>query len=172
MSKDIENKAVKPSKKVFFINSELIRVIHINRSSNIVKLLNLSNGKEQSMLYSDFKKHRKRAYSVIDSAKILNRSRIGLQKYYLSGLIPKPIGAKINGERDFRVMSYYSEDTLFEIREIMTTIHHGRPRKDGNITPSNVPTEQELRSRMGDAIMLYTKTSDGRFIPTWKEDTW
>jgi hypothetical protein len=172
MSKDIGDKAIKPSEKVFFLNSELIRVIHINRSSNIVKLLNLNNGKYQSMLYSDFKKHRKRAYSVISSAKILNRSRIGLQKYYLGGLIPKPIGAKLNGERDFRVMSYYSEDTLFEIREIMTTIHHGRPRKDGNITPSNVPTEQELRSRMGDAIMLYTKTSDGRFIPTWKEDTW
>jgi hypothetical protein len=29
-----------------------------------------------------------------------------------------------------------------------------------------------LRSRMGDAIMLYTKTSDGRFIPTWQEETW
>jgi hypothetical protein len=172
MSKDINDKVIKPSERVFFINDDLIRVIHINRPSNIVKLLNLTQGKDQSMLYSDFKKHRKRAYSVVNSAKILNRSRIALQKYYLNGLIPKPIGAKLNGEREFRVMSYYSEDTLFEIREIMTTIHHGRPRTDGNITPSNVPTEQELRSRMGDAIMLYTKTSDGRFIPTWQEETW
>jgi hypothetical protein len=163
---------INPCKKIFFINKELIKVFHINKSSNIVNFYNVTSGKEQSMLYSDFKKHRKRAYSVISSAKILNRSRIALQKYYLNGLIPEPIGAKLNGERDFRVMSYYSEDTLFEIREIMTTIHHGRPRKDGNITPSNVPTEQDLRSRMGDAIMLYTKTSDGRFIPTWQEETW
>ena len=54
----------------------------------------------------------------------------------------------------------------------MTGIHFGRPRADGKVTPLNVPTEQDLRSKMGDAIMLYTKTSDGRYIPTWQENTW
>jgi hypothetical protein len=33
-------------------------------------------------------------------------------------------------------------------------------------------TEQELRGKMGDALMLYAKTKDGRFIPVWQEDTY
>ena len=165
-------KNISPSKTIFFINNELVRVIHSNRSSNIVELFNLNKQISQTMLYSDFKKHRKRAYSVINSAKILNRSRLQFGKYIASGLIPAPIGATLNGDRGLQIRSYYSEDTLFEIREIMTTIHVGRPRNDGRATPKNVPTEQELRSKLGDAIMLYTRTKDGRYIPTWQEKTW
>jgi hypothetical protein len=43
---------------------------------------------------------------------------------------------------------------------------------DGKVTNNSLPSEQELRSRMGDAIMLYTKTQDGQFIPVWAEQTW
>jgi len=50
---------INPCKKIFFINKELVKVFHINKSSNIVNFYNVTQGKEQSMLYSDFKKHRK-----------------------------------------------------------------------------------------------------------------
>jgi hypothetical protein len=163
---------INPCKKIFFINKELVKVFHINKSSNIVNFYNVTQGKEQSMLYSDFKKHRKRAYTIANTARLLNRSRVQFQRIIANGLIPAPIGDSIGGERGFQINAYYSEDHVFEIREIMTTVHGGRPRKDGKITPRNVLTEQDLRSRMGDAIMLYTKTSDGRFIPTWQEETW
>jgi hypothetical protein len=32
------------------------------------------------------------------------------------------------------------------------------------------PTSQELTRRMGDGILTYTKTEDGRFIPVWAEN--
>ena len=32
------------------------------------------------------------------------------------------------------------------------------------------PTTQELTRRMGDGILTYTKTEDGRFIPVWSEN--
>ena len=55
----------------------------------------------------------------------------------------------------------------------MATIHMGRPRRDGRVTPrKDVLSERDLRSLLGDAIMLYTKTEDGRFIPVWQEETW
>lgn len=170
MSEDYDN--IKPVKRLFFLDGDLVKLIHSNKASNIVEFYNVNKGKNQSMLYSDFKKHRKRAYSVANAARLLNRSRLQFGKYIASGLIPAPIGDSIGGERGLRIKSYYSEDHLFEIREIMTTIHHGRPRNDGKISPRNVPSEQDLRSKMGDAIMLYTRTSDGRFIPTWQENTW
>jgi len=33
-------------------------------------------------------------------------------------------------------------------------------------------TEQELRAKMGDALMLYTRTKDGEFVPVWSEQTY
>jgi hypothetical protein len=56
-----------------------------------------------------------------------------------------------------------------EAREAMSKIHQGKPRKDGLITNNKVPTAQELRYAMGDGILLYTRTEDGRFIPIFSE---
>ena len=56
-----------------------------------------------------------------------------------------------------------------EARKAMSQIHHGAARKDGLITNNKTPTEQELRYAMGDGILLYTKTEDGRFIPIFSE---
>jgi hypothetical protein len=163
---------VKPNKTLFFINGDLVRVLHKNKSSNYIKYFNIISGKEQVMLYSDFKKHCKRAYTIIDSCRLLGRSINNLRIHMYSGRIPFPTGIGLNGAREFGRKSYYSEDQIFEIRFILSKIHKGRPRKDKMITNNKVPTEAELRSRMGDAIMLYTKTQDGQFIPVWAEETW
>jgi hypothetical protein len=125
------------------------------------------------MLYTDFKKHRKRAYTVINTVRIFKRSRMQLERWIKDGLIPPPTGAIPGGGRKFRKLSYYSEDDIFTIRSAIATIHIGRPRKDGRTTAAkDIPTERDLRSLLGDAIMLYTKTEDGRFIPVWQEETW
>jgi hypothetical protein len=90
-----------------------------------------------------------------------------------AGLILPPVGVLPNGERVWQRMSYYSEDELFKIREAIASIHCGRPRKDGKITSrKDVPTERDLRSLIGDAIMLYTQNKNGEFVPVWAEETW
>lgn len=159
------------SKKLFFVNGELIRLINTNRGFNIVNLFNIIHQKEQTMLLSDFKKHRKRAYTLIDAARLLDRGPAQIYRYIDEGLIPPPVGVMAGGQRMFTKKSYYSEDHIFEIREAMSKIHRGRPRKDGKISNS-VLTEQELRAKMGDALMLYTRTKDGEFIPVWSEQTY
>jgi len=164
---------IRPSKYVFFLNNELVRLVHKNHANNICTLYNFIQNKEQSMLLSDFKKHRKRAYLFVDVTRIFKRSRLQIENMIKAGLINPPVGATIGGARAWQKKSYYSEDDLFKIREAMSTIHVGRPRKDGRITPSKkVPSEKQLRSLIGDAIMLYTKTKDGEFIPVWAEETW
>lgn len=162
---------VKPSNRLFFVNNKLYRYMSANRGNNIVYLYNIPDQKEQTMLYSDFKKHRKRAYTVIDTARLLNRSGNQLRVYIKSGSIKPPMGILANGERSYTRKSYYSEDDVFEIRNYLSTIHKGRPRKDGKISNS-ILTEQELRAKMGDALILYTRTKDGEFIPVWAEQTY
>jgi hypothetical protein len=171
--KDNWQQPVKPSSTIFFLNKEIVRLIHVNKANNICVLYNFIQDKEQTMLYSDFKKHRKRAYTVKNTMRIFNRSRMQLERWIKKELVMPPTGAVIGGKRIFRQYAYYSEDDIFTIRDIIATIHKGRPRKDGRVTPRfDVPTEKDLRSLLGDAIMLYTKTKNGEFIPVWTEETW
>jgi hypothetical protein len=165
--------SVKPSNTIFFLNREMVRLIHFNRANDVCEFYNFIKDKNQTMLYSDFKKHRKRAYTVKNSLKIFNRSRPQFERWIARGLVEPPIGAISGGKRIFGVMAYYSEEDLFTIRSVLATIHVGRPRKDGRINAAkDVPTEKELRSLLGDAIMLYTRTKDGEYIPVWAEETW
>lgn len=170
-NEDLE-RGIKPSNKLFFINNKLCRVIASNRGMNIVYLFNITDQKEQTMLLSDFKKHRKRAYTVRKACQLLGRTKMQVYRYVANGMVKPPVGILPGGERVFTKKAYYSEDDIFEIRNVMSTIHRGRPRKDGKIVNNNVLTEKELRAKMGDAIMLYTKTEDGRFIPVWQEETY
>lgn len=164
---------IKPSNKIFFFNKELVRLVHYNRPNDICLIYNFIKDKEQTLLYSDFKKHRKRAYNVKNTLKILNRSRPQFERWLKRGLIEPPTGAVIGGKRVFGEMAYYSEDDLFTIRSVLATIHIGRPRKDGRVNAAkDIPTEKELRSLLGDAIMLYTRTKGGEYIPVWAEETW
>ena len=165
--------SVKPSNIIFFINDELVRTLHTNRANNICILYNYVQDKEQTMLLSDFKKHRKRAYTVINTTRIFARSRVQFERLIKRGIIPAPIGANVGGVRAWQKMSYFSEDDLFKIREGMASVHSGRPRKDGRVTPrKDIPNEKELRSLIGKDIMLYTQNKDGEFIPVWAEETW
>jgi len=86
------------------------------------------------------------------------------------GIIPPPIGARVNGERGWQIRSYYSESTVQAIRDILASIHMGQPRKDGLVTNNMTPTNQELTRRMGKGILTYTRTDDGRYIPIWSEN--
>ena len=162
---------IKPSGTWFFIDNHLCKLITKNRGMNIAYLFDLIDQKEKTMLLSDFKKNKKRAYTVIDSSRILKIGKKQIERYVKAGLIPPPIGAVPGGARTFSKKSYYSEDHIFEIRDFLSTVHRGRPRKDGKITNSTL-TEQELRANMGDALMLYTRTKDGEFIPVWSEQVY
>ena len=163
---------VKASAKVFFLNKDLVKVISVTRGADLIYLYNVCKQKEQVMLRSDFRKHRKRAYGMKYAGILLDRRPIQLNRYISWGLIDPPTGYGPGGVRRFHSKSYYSEDDLFKIREAMTSIHRGAPRKDGRITNSRVLTEKELRAKMGDELMLYTKTESGEFIPTWQETTY
>jgi len=167
-----QEREVKPSNVLFFLNGDIVRLTSFNRAMDIAYVFNITKQTEHTMLYSDFKKHRKRAYTVINAARLLGRSRMQIYRYYRDGLIEPPTGIMPGGERVFHKKSYYSEDDIFKIREVMSTIHLGRPRKDGRTTNNHTLTEKELRAKMGDALVLYTKTKDGDFIPVWSEETY
>lgn len=156
-------------KTLWFLNGDLVKSYHLNRANGIMSVYNITKDQIESCLISDFKKNRERAYSVKKTAELVNRHVKYLPTLMKSGEIPYPMGAQKGGERKWQVRAYYSESQVREIRDILATKSFGRPRKDGLINNNTTPTVQELTRRMGDGILTYTRTEDGRFVPVWTE---
>jgi hypothetical protein len=163
------NDIIRGNKKIWFLNEDLVRLHHSSRSSNIVSVFNITKNQMETCLRNDFIKNRKRAYTVSETARLVNKHRKYFPSLIKRGIIPPPVGAQEGGKREWQIRSYYSELHVKEIRDILATIHRGRPRKDNLITNNSVPNPQELTQKMGDGILVYTKTKDGRFIPIWGE---
>lgn len=161
---------VKGSKKIWFLNGDLVRLYHSSRSTGLVSVYNITKDRIETCLRTDFRKNREKAYTVAETAKLINRHRKYMPTLMKKGIIPPPIGARLNGERGWQIRSYYSESTVQAIRDILASIHMGQPRKDGLVTNNMTPTNQELTRRMGKGILTYTRTDDGRYIPIWSEN--
>jgi hypothetical protein len=157
------------NKKVWFLNGDLVRVHHINRSNNIMSVYNIVKDQIESCLVGDFKKNRERAYTVGQTADLVNRHKKYMPQLVKRGVLPPPTGSQKGGATGWQVRSYYSESQVRELRDILASYHMGQPRKDKLITNNLTPSKQELTRRMGDGILTYTKTEDGRFIPVWSE---
>lgn len=164
-----ESPVIPGSKKVWFLNGDLVRVHHLNRSNGIMSVYNIVKDQIESCLISDFKKNRERAYTVGETADLVNRHKKYMPSLMKREIIPRPTGSQKGGQTGWQVRSYYSESQVKGIRDILATYHMGRPRNDKLITNDITPTVQELTRRMGDGILTYTKTEDGRFIPVWTE---
>jgi hypothetical protein len=157
------------NKKVWFLNGDLVRVHHLNKSNGIMSVYNITKDQIESCLVSDFKKKRERAYTVRETADLVNRHKKYMPSLMKRGVIPFPTGSQKGGARGFQVRSYYSESQVKDIRDILATYHIGRPRKDKLITNDITPSKQELTRRMGDGILTYRRTEDGQFVPIWSE---
>jgi hypothetical protein len=160
---------IKGNQKIWFLNGDLVRLHHSSRSTGMVSFYNITRDRLETCLRSDFRRNRQRAYTVAETAILVNRHRKYMPSLIKRGVIPQPIGATLGGKRGWQIRAYYSEDTVREIRQILSTIHIGMPRKDKLITNNTTPTQQEISRRMGDGILTYTRTEDGRYIPVWAE---
>jgi hypothetical protein len=161
--------AILGSKRVWFLNGYLVRSHHINKSNGIMSVYNIIEDRIESCLIGDFKKNRKKAFTVGQTAELVNRHKKYMPSLVKRGVIPPATGSQKGGGTAWQVRSYYSETQVHEIRDILASYHIGQPRKDGLITNNMTPNKQELTRRMGDGILTYTRTEDGRFIPVWSE---
>ena len=164
-----EAPAITGNKKVWFLNGDLVRVHHLNRSNGIMSVYNIVKDQIESCLISDFKRNRERAYTVGETADLVNRHKKYMPSLMNREIIPRPTGSQKGGATGWQVRSYYSESQVKEIRDILASYSMGRPRADKLITNNITPTVQELTRRMGDGILTYTRNADGEFIPVWSE---
>lgn len=161
---------IKPARRrTWFLNGDLVRVEHVSRAQGLVTLQNCTKDCRMAISMVEFKKKRRRAYTVMETAKLLNYHRKSIPRLVNSGLLPPPTGELPGGRTAFHYLSYYSEDQILEARNLMAQTHIGKPRKDGLVTNNKTPTEQELRHAMGDGMIFYIKDHSGKFMPVFSE---
>jgi len=156
----------------FFLNGDLHKVLRVVRASDYVEAWNYPQGKRMAYAWSDVRKRMERALTLQEVSNLIGRHRVQVEIYILKGYIKTPQRVyTLDGDR--KPGKYmFSESNVMDLHDYLLTVHIGRPRKDGKITPSQMPTKAELRAMMRHDTVTYVKNADGEFTPVWKEVEW
>lgn len=114
-----------------------------------------------------------RAFTIKEVSSIFQRDRLVIHGYINQGKIRRPAVADPVSDSSTRPGKYlFSEDDMRDLHSYLLTVHRGRPRNDGQITQSRVMSRAELEAMMKEDTILYTKNSEGEFVPVWKQPDW
>lgn len=168
-------KATKRRIRYFFVKVEddlhLHRVLHVNRSQDLVTAWDYIDGKRKMYGWSDVRRTMQNAFTIKDTAEILGVHKMTVDTYIREGRVKMP--QRIYDLSTRKPGKYFlSEDEVLDMHSAMSETHQGRPRKDGLVTNNNVPNRAEVRTLVRAGDVLYTKDENGEFVPIWKEQIW
>lgn len=171
----MDNKSLRYNKRRFFINGEFHEMVNVNKAAGMIRAYNYSNDKVVTYSIADYKKFRQQAYTMGNVCKLIGRDKTSIWKAIDRGDIERPFMLPLNnnaGKGKFAAgrsgVFYFSEDDIYKIRDYFASIHKGRPRADGAITPYNIPSVEELDALLGKREMVYVQDKKGNFVPIWK----
>lgn len=150
----------------------------ISKSQNIVYAYNYPKKQEVTILLSDWRRRKEKAFSTMDVGRLLNRNRSTMHRYIETGAIKEPY--RIIPEKGWGVKPsgrgpkgyFWSETEVYNLHELCLSVPQGKPRKDGkHVSSSTLPTKAQLKSMIGSGIVTYVQNSKGEFVPAWKEPT-
>lgn len=153
----------------FFINKNLHRRLHINRGTNEMTTWCYPLDRRITYTYTDAKARMEPAFSTREVSEMLNRSIISINMAMYHGHLQKPQSSySIGSGKKHR--HYWHEDDIMAAHDYYSTLHRGRPRNDGLITPQHLPTKRELRAMIRGDNILYVQNANGEFVPTWRAE--
>lgn len=159
----------------FFLDGELDgkvvpllhKSLHINRGADKIITWCYPLERRVAYTYSETKKHRDPAFSTVETAKMLNRGRLALERAIINGDISRPQFTYGLNEHKRMFKYMWHESNIMEAHAFLSTVHFGRPRADGVVVPKRLPTARELRAMIRQEHILYVKGDDGEFKPVW-----
>lgn len=125
-----------------------------------------------AFVYSHIKRSHERAFTTLEVSNLVNRGKDAVENYILEGHIRRP-AMTYTLDGTFRPVKFmWREKDILELHDYLMTIHYGRPRKDGEITPYPTPTKNELRAMMKHDIVYYVENGKGEKVKVFKEPIW
>jgi len=158
--------------RYFYLNEKLHKVLRRSRAEDLLIAWDYALGKRVAYSLTDVNKNKQHAYQLKDVEKIIGKHHDTITMHMRAGDIkfPQRIYSLNGNKTPGKYM--WSEDDIREMHDFFKTVHRGRPRLDGQITPGNMPSRAELEAIMKQENILYVKDNNGEFIPVWKQPEW
>lgn len=156
--------------RYFFYNGELHKKIRINRPTDSIVAWSYPRGHTVKLVYSQVRRNGEKAFSTRQVSELIERSIRTVKGIVEAGMIPAPQMTYGIDENRNSYAYYWSEKDIMNLHEYLLTVHRGRPRKDGEITPGDMPSAAELRAAIRQGTVFYVKTASGEFVPTWQAE--
>lgn len=156
----------------FYLNGNLHKVLRRKRSEDLLIAWDYPSGKRVAYILSHVQKSKQRAYSIPQAAKFMNRDPETIKRHIRNGEIKRPQHSYSFDNPDRVLKYFFNEEDIREIHNFFKTVHRGRPRIDGDVTTSKIPSYAELEAMMRNEKILYVKNENGEFVPVWKQPEW
>jgi hypothetical protein len=145
----------------FFLNEKIHKVIKSHRAKDEIIAWCYPDKKRVLYPYSLVEKNMENAYTILQAAKLLNRHRVTIEEYILTGKIKQPQKVYPISNPDSKWSKYMlSESDILDIHQFVLDSGYIR----------ELPSRTELQAILKHNLILYTKTHDGNFVPVWKAE--
>lgn len=153
----------------FFYRGDLHQKIHISRPSDVITAWNYPKASLEKYVYSDVRRNGQAAFSTKQVAEMINRSQKTIRRAVQEQMVRKPQFTYGLDDKRNEYAYYWSEKDIMELHTYFKSVHFGRPRKDGLVTPKPMPTASEVRAMIRQGTVFYVKVGD-EFVPSWNAD--
>jgi hypothetical protein len=158
--------------RYFFLNNKLHKVLRRSRAEDLLIAWDYQLGKRVAYSLSDVNKNKQHAYPISEVVKIIGKHEDTIKMHLYRNDLKYPQRCySLNGNKT-PGKYFWSEDDIREMHDFFKTVHRGRPRIDGGITPGDMPSRAELEALMKQENILYIKNNEGEFVPVWKAPEW
>jgi len=158
--------------RYFYLNGDLHKVLRRSRAEDLLVAWNYRLEKRVAYSLADVNKNKQHAYPISEVVKIIGKHEDTIKLHLYRGNLQHPQRAyALNGNKT-PGKYFWSEDDIRNMHDFFKTVHRGRPRTDGRITPGNMPSRAELEAMINQESVLYMKNNEGEFVPVWKQPEW
>lgn len=154
--------------RYFYLNGDLHKKLQINRGKDTIVTWCYPLHKRVAYTYSEVRRKKRPAFSTKEVAAMMGRKPLALDRAIMRGDVEPPQHVYSLTPEKKKLKYMWSEDDVMAVHEYFSNVHRGRPRKDGLITSSKMPSAREVRALINQEVILWIQNDDGEFIPTWK----
>ena len=146
-------------------------MVSVNRARDEAYAFCYSENKVRLYQWSFLKKNASQGFTMGQVSEMVHRTSRMIEYYMERGLMkpPQMTYSLLSGKPGIRI---FSEEDVYKVREIVSSMHIGRPRNDGKIVPGPTSSKEELYAKMKYDVTLYAKNSDGEFVPLYLAGDW
>lgn len=157
--------------RYFYINGKLHKMLRLNRARDEAVAWCYSEHKTRIYQWSDVRRRASRGFTIGEVAEIVMRTTRTIQYYIEWGLIEKPELTYSLSTGNTGIL-IFSEEDVYKVRDIVASMHLGRPRADGIIQSAPTRSKQEVYALLKHDMVLYAKNKDGEFVPLYAAEEW